>query len=82
MSDQHAFRGDGPDEVAQRATDRLATSLEAVGFDVGEDFPQLSSVSTFGYGPPVRVGRISTETASRLCDVLARVPPAEEAATE
>ncbi len=82
MTDQNPFRGNGPDEAAQQATDRLATSLEEVGFDVGQDFPQLSAVSTFGYGPPVRVGRISAETASRLCDVLARVPPAEQAATE
>ncbi|GAB7040205.1 MULTISPECIES: hypothetical protein [Catenuloplanes] len=76
MSDQYKWSADPSKEAAAQATDRLATSLEEAGFDVGRDFPDLAAIMTLGYGPPVRVGRISIDTAARLCDLLARVQPA------
>jgi hypothetical protein len=60
----------GPDEDAQRTADRLALALEAVGFDVGIDFPGLRSGWDESGAPGVRLGAVTCRVASNLTALL------------
>jgi hypothetical protein len=61
-----------PETRAQRSTDQLALALEEVGFDVGRDFPMLSSGLDRDNAPYVELGRVAESVASGLSTVLIR----------
>jgi hypothetical protein len=55
---------------ARRAADRLALSLEDVGFDVGRDFPMLHDAIDRQGLAVVRLGDVRPSIAERLVTVL------------
>jgi hypothetical protein len=58
--------------LAQDTADRMATTLEEVGFDVGREFPMLRSGLDIHGAPTVDLGRVSITVAERIISVLAR----------
>lgn len=70
MSTAEPSESSDAEPVAHAATDRLATALEEVGFDVGRDFPWLRGVLNIHNAPVVDIGRISTVVAARLAKTL------------
>lgn len=61
-----------PGGGAQRAADRLALALEDVGFDVGRDFPSLSSGVDRAGAPVVQLGQVTAPVADGLASVLSQ----------
>jgi hypothetical protein len=57
--------------LAQGAADRLALTLEDVGFDVGVSFPGLHGAPDKSGRPTVYLGNVTSEVASNLSAFLA-----------
>ncbi|GIH08087.1 hypothetical protein Rhe02_61540 [Rhizocola hellebori] len=70
MDERRAALGKDDAKGAQDAADLLALALEDVGFDVGRDFPSLSSGAGPGGVGFVELGRVSGGVAFDLAIVL------------
>lgn len=62
--------GDAAEVLAQTTADRLATTLEDIGLDVGREVPWLRGVLNIHGEPVVDLGRVPITTANRLIRVL------------
>lgn len=70
MTQQEPRPVPGPETIAQRSADRLASALEEAGFDVGVAFPGLQGILDRTGAPVVELGRVTASDANRLAATL------------
>ena len=71
MAAEESPSGPDAETLAQGAADRLALTLEEVGFDVGVSFPGLHGASDRSGTPTVYLGNVTSDVASDLSAFLA-----------